>query len=89
MQILLNVLITILLISLILDLINNCNIKSAVKTVNEMGIGYNLGNLFDSYNFSKEIKSPDEQITLWGNSLPTKKMISNIKNMVLKQLDFL
>ena len=88
MQILLNILIAIFLISLILDLINNYNIKTAVKTVNEMGIGYNLGNLFDSYNFSKEIKTPDEQITLWGNSLPTKKMISNIKKYGFKTIRF-
>ena len=88
MQILLYTLITIFLISLILDLINNYNIKTAFKTVNEMGIGYNLGNLFDSYNFSKEIKTPDEQITLWGNSLPTKKMISNIKKYGFKTIRF-
>ena len=88
MQILLYTLIAISLISLILDLINNYNIKTAVKTVNEMGIGYNLGNLFDSYNFSKEIKTPDEQITLWGNSLPTKKMISNIKKNGFKTIRF-
>ena len=53
-----------------------------------MGIGYNLGNLFDCYNFSQKIKTPDEQITLWGNSLPTKKMISNIKKYGFKTIRF-
>ena len=88
MRVLLTTLTTIFLVSLILDLINNYNVKTAVKTVKEMGIGYNLGNLFDSYNFSKEIKTPDEQITLWGNSLPTKKMISNIKKYGFKTIRF-
>ena len=45
-----------------------------------MGLGYNLGNLFDCYNNSLgELKNPDDQITLCGNSIPTKKMIKSIK----------
>jgi len=88
MQILLYTLITIFLISLILDFLNNYNIKTAVQTVQEMGIGYNLGNLFDCYNLSIEINTPDEQITLWGNKLPNKKMISNLKKYGFKTIRF-
>jgi len=88
MQTLLYILITIFLISLILDFLNNYNIKTAVQTVKEMGIGYNLGNLFDCYNLSIEINTPEEQITLWGNTLPNKKMISNLKKYGFKTVRF-
>ena len=53
-----------------------------------MCIGYNLGNLFDSYNNSIKINNPDEQITLLGNPLPTKKLISNIKKSGFKTIRF-
>ena len=53
-----------------------------------MGLGYNLGNSFDSYNNSVKIKNPDEQITLFGNPLPTKKLISNLKKSGFKTIRF-
>ena len=53
-----------------------------------MGIGYNFGNTFDSYSFSFEANTPEEQITLNGNTLPTKQMIKKIKKVVLKQSAF-
>jgi len=82
------ILIAIFLISLILYFLCNFNIKTAFQTINEMGIGYNLGNLFDCYNFSKEINTPDEQITLCGNPLPNRKMISNLKKNGFKIIRF-
>ena len=44
-----------------------------------MGIGWNLGNTFDCYNDYEEIKTPDQQITFWGNKVPTKEIFFNIK----------
>ena len=53
-----------------------------------MGIGYNLANLFDSYDISKEIKSPEDQITLYGNEIPTKQMIKSIKKSGFRTIRF-
>ena len=62
--------------------------KNAMETVNDMGIGWNLGNSFDSYKLGREIKKPDDQITLWGNKLPTQKIFSNIKKYGFKTIRF-
>ena len=40
--------------------------KTAKEIVNEMGIGWNLGNTFDCFDISRKFNSPDEQITAWG-----------------------
>ena len=75
-------------ISLILNYQSISNKKTAFQIVNEMGLGYNLANSFDSYNSSKKVTKPDEQITLYGNPIPTKKMISNIKKNGFKTIRF-
>lgn len=62
--------------------------KTTMDIVNEMGIGYNLGYSFDSYNKSIEINNPEEQITLMGNPIPTKKMILNIRKYGFKTIRF-
>ena len=50
---------------------------------------YNLGNLFNCFNSSLgQIKNPDYQITLCGNAIPTKKMISSIKKYGFKTIRF-
>ena len=76
------------LVSLILNYLNNLNEKTAIEIVNEMGIGYNLGNSFDSFDINKKIKNPDEQITLLGNPIPTNKLINNIKKNGFKTIRF-
>ena len=53
--------------------------KNAMETIKDMGYGINLGNTFDCYSETKQIKTPDEQITFWGNAKPTKAMLANIK----------
>jgi endoglucanase len=53
-----------------------------------MGIGYNLANLFDCYSTSEEIKTPDEQITLWGNSAPNKQLFIFLKKSGFKTIRF-
>ena len=62
--------------------------KNAIETVNDMGIGWNLGNTFDSYSTVEEMRTPDEQITLWGNKLPTKKIFLKIKKYGIKTIRF-
>ena len=83
-------LICLLALSLVLNYLSLSYKKSSMEIVNEMGIGYNLGNLFDCYDKNVEIKNPKDQITLCGNSFPTKHMISSIKksDLDLIQLDF-
>jgi hypothetical protein len=53
-----------------------------------MGMGYNIGNTFDSFSNLGKLDTPDEQILLNGNIAPTKDMIKKIKNMGLKQFVF-
>ena len=62
--------------------------KNSLEIVQNMGIGYNLGNTFDSYDFKTEINTPEEQITLMGNILPTKNMIKKIKKYGFKTIRF-
>ena len=77
-----------LIVLLALDYLDNLTKKTSVQIVNEMGIGYNLGHSFDSYLKSKKINNPDDAITLLGNPIPTKKLISNIKKYGFKTIRF-
>ena len=79
MEVLSTTLISLFIFALILNYLCNFGEKTTIQIIEEMGIGYNLGNSFDSYNISIEIKNPEDQITLMGNPAPTKKIISNIK----------
>ena len=81
-------LVIICIFSLIFNYITLSSNSNAMQIVNKMGIGYNLGNSFDSYDRLKEIKNPEEQITLLGNPFPTKKMIKNIKKYGFKTIRF-
>ena len=78
----------IFVISLVLNYLSFSYSKDAMQIVNDMGIGYNLANSFDSYNDSIQINNPYEQITLLGNPIPTKKMIKNIKRNGFKTIRF-
>ena len=60
--------------------------KTAIETVNDMGLGWNLGNSFESYSDIEEIKTPDDQLTLWGNVVPTKKMFTRLKKYGFKTI---
>ena len=63
--------------------------RDAFEIVKDMGIGYNLGNTFESYSFYGEaIKNPNDQITLKGNIAPTKQMIKKIKKYGFKTIRF-
>ena len=53
-----------------------------------MGLSWNFGNTFDCFGTWKEIKVPDDQITMWGNVIPTEEMVVTIKKYGLKQFVF-
>jgi len=78
----------ILLVSLILDYLYSIRKKTSFEIVREMGMGYNIGNTFDSFSYYKNIKTPDEQIGLNGNIAPTKEMIKKIKKFGFKTIRF-
>ena len=76
------------IVLLIIDYLDNLTKKTSIQIVNEMGIRYNLGHSFDSYLKSKKINNPDDAITLLGNPIPTKRMITNIKKYGFKTIRF-
>ena len=68
-----SILATILVISLILDYLSFYYKYSTIELVNNMGIGYNLGN---TYNYSNNLGNEsieNYEINTWGTILPTKK----------------
>ena len=89
MDVLPYILLTFFILSLIINYLYMTNKKSSLDIVRDMGIGYNLGNTFDSYNYNiTEINTPEEQITLYGNTLPTKNMIKKLKKYGFKTIRF-
>ena len=69
------ILLIILLFLLIINYLYLTSSRNSLEIVIDMGIGYNLGNTFDSYDLLKEINYPEEQIILNGNTLSTKKWL--------------
>ena len=51
---------------------------NAMELVNSMGAGYNLGNVLDAHDTNRQFTNPEEQMTSWGNSVPTKETIQQI-----------
>ena len=66
-----SILSTIVLISLILDYLSFCYKYSAIEIVNEMGIGYNLGNTYNYSDDSVNDRIENFEIKTWGTMLPT------------------
>ena len=73
---------------LTLSLSVNRNSMTAIELVNDMGLGWNLGNTFECYGTWKEINTPDDQITMWGNIVPTEKMVTSIQKYGFKTVRF-
>ena len=88
MKYLYSILITIIVISLILDYLTFYYKNTAIEVVNDMGIGYNLGN---TYNYSDDLGNDsieNYEIKTWGTILPTKKIINKIKKYGFKTIRF-
>ena len=81
-------LITLFMISLIINYIYFSPIKTAIQIVDEMGLGYNFGKTYNCCNSSNEESILYEQIKTWGTILPTKKMINKIKKYGFKTIRF-
>ena len=88
MNVLPYILLTIILLSLLFSYLSMISTKNSFDIVRDMGMGYNLGNTFDSYSFIGEINTPEEQITINGNTLPTKNMIKKLKKYGFKTIRF-
>ena len=88
MNYLYSILATVFVISLTLDYLSFYYKYSAKEIVNDMGIGYNLGN---TYNYSEDLGNDsieNYEIKTWGTILPTKKMINKIKKNGFKTIRF-
>ena len=62
--------------------------KTAIEIVNDMGIGYNLGNTYNCCFTSEGDELKNKQINLWGTVFPTKKIIGKIKKFGFKTIRF-
>ena len=62
--------------------------KTAIQFVNDMGIGYNLGNTLNYDNIIKENNIENEEINLLGAVLPTKNILKGIKKSGFKTIRF-
>ena len=71
-------------LSLLITFFSFSHKMSSMEIVNDMGIGWNMANSFDCYDDVIEIKTPDDQIKLWGNPIPSKELFSNIKKYGIK-----
>lgn len=58
--------------------------SSAVALVEDMGLGWNLGNTLDSTNSWTSNPSPSDIETAWGNPVTTEAMIQEIKKAGFK-----
>ena len=83
----LNIILSIALtLSLIFNYLKLIEQKTAFEIVNDMGIGYNLGNSFECYCSWMDIEKPDDQITLNDNPIPTKELILRLKKYGFKTI---
>ena len=84
------ILIIIFLFSNLLTYLSLITKKSAIQIVDEMGFGWNLANSFECYDINSNIKieNPDDQITLWGNEIPTKELLLKLKRYGFKTIRF-
>ena len=74
-------------ISILIDYFSITIKKNAFQIVKEMGIGWSLSNSFECYNpYVKIMTNPDDQIKLYGNEVPTKKLITSIKKYGFKTI---
>ena len=82
------ILILILIISLVFNYLSFNTKKTAMQLVNDMGIGYNLGNTFNCCNIIEENISENEEIKLLGTYLPSKNLLREIKKYGFKTIRF-
>ena len=77
-----------LILSLLLNYIEFNSTKTAIEIVNNMGIGYNLGNTYNCCFISEEDDLQNKQIKLLGTVFPSKKIIGKIKKFGFNTIRF-
>ena len=83
------ILIIIFVFSLVLNYLSFKSRKSALQLVNEMGIGYNLGNTFNCCKIIEyEKNSENEEIKLLGKILLSKNKLKEIRKNGFKTIRF-
>ena len=82
------ILILILIFSLTFNYLSFISKKTSVQFVNDMGIGYNMGNTYNCCNIIVDKNSENEEIKLLGTTLPTKNIIKKIKKKGFKTIRF-
>ena len=82
------ILLLIFFISLILDYLSFNSRKTALQLVNDMGIGYNLGNTYNCCDILEEKDSGYEEIKFWGTIFPTKNILKEIRKNGFKTIRF-
>ena len=82
------ILILIFIFSLLLNYLAFNYKLTAIQLVNDMGIGYNLGNTYNCCNIIEGKYSENEEIKLLGVSLPTKNILKEIKKNGFKTIRF-
>ena len=74
------------ILSIIFSFLSLSKKLSAMEIVNDMGLGWNLGDSFDCYDIDKKFENPDKVITLCGNQIPKKEMFIKIKKYGFKTI---
>ena len=87
---LLTALLIVFIFSYILNYIYFNSKKTAIDIVNDMGLGYNFGNVltFNCCSNFEELKIENEQIKIYGTIFPTKHNINKIKKYGFKTIRF-
>ena len=75
-------LIIIFFFSLILNYISFYSKKTAIETVNDMGLGYNMGKVFNYFNDS------ENETTQYNLIIPSRKIITRIKKYGFKTIRY-
>jgi len=81
-------LISLFILSLILNYVYFLDNKTEIQIVDDMGIGYNFGKTYNCCNSVEEENILYDQIKTWGTILPTKKMINKVKKYGFKTIRF-
>ena len=74
--------------SLILNYLSFYSKKTSFQLVNDMGIGYNLGDTINCCNEIKEKDSENGEINLSGTTIPTKNILKKIRKNGFKTIRF-
>ena len=82
------ILIITVLLSVLFTYLSLITKKTAFQIVNEMEYGYTMANAFECYDSNMKIDNPNDQITLWGNEIPTKEIFIKLKKYGFKTIRF-